>query len=287
MTATGKLEVKHFALAFVLTAITLGATGLAVADDLLTRARAGAPFRIGFSNERPWAFPDESGKAAGLMNVVAINTLKAMGITNIEPVIVEWNALIPGLQAGRYDMITGGMYVLKTRCDSIVFSDPVIRMGDVFGVPKGNPKKIETFEDLKNQNSVLVTTAGNNTVEVAKKVGISDDRIMQVPGPTEMLAAVLSNRADAAGTNFFSIKALVDQSDGKLEITDLNKMPEWTLNWAAMGFREEDKSFIEEYDRFQKKYVGSAEMMSLVADYGYTKDNLPGNVSTDWLCKNR
>lgn len=287
MTATGKLGVKHFALAVVLTAMTLGTTGLAVADDLLTRAQAGAPFRIGFSNERPWAFPDESGKAAGLMNVVAINTLKAMGITNIEPVVVEWNSLIPGLQAGRYDMITGGMYVLKTRCDSIVFSDPVIRMGDVFGVPKGNPKKIETFEDIKNSNSVLVTTAGNNTVEVAKKVGISDDHIMQVPGPTEMLAAVLSNRADAAGTNYFSIKALVDQSTGKLEITDLNKMPEWTLNWSAMGFREEDNSFVDEYNKFQKKYLGSSEMLTSVAEYGYTKDNLPGNTSTEWLCKNR
>jgi polar amino acid transport system substrate-binding protein len=287
MTASAKVELKKFALIIILNLITLSSASIAYSRDLLADARAGEPFRIGFANEHPWAFPDENGNAAGLMNVIAINVLKEMGITNIQPVVVEWNGLIPGLQANRYDMITGGMYVMKSRCENVSFASPVIKIGDVFAVVKGNPKKIATFDDVKSSGAILVTTAGNNTVEVAKGVGIANENIMQVPGLTEIMAAVVSGRADVASSNYFSMKTIVDNSKGKLELTDLNKMPEWTLNWSAMAFRQKDKSFIEEYNKAQLDYIGSEAMLSSVAKYGYTKGLLPGDTEIDWICANR
>ena len=49
------------------------------------------------------------------------------------------------LNANRSDMITGGMYILKSRCENIDFSDPIGVFGDAMLVPKGNPKNINNY----------------------------------------------------------------------------------------------------------------------------------------------
>ena len=63
-----------------------------------------------------------------------------MGINEVDTSVNEWAGLIPGLNAGRYDIITGGMYILKSRCENIDFSDPIGYFGDAMMVPAGNPK---------------------------------------------------------------------------------------------------------------------------------------------------
>lgn len=261
--------------------------GPASAETMLEKAQAGKTIRIGFANEQPWAYPGESNKPLGFVNTIVLGTLKAMGVENIEPVVTDWGGLIPGLKANRYDIITGGMYILKSRCENVDFSDPIGVFGDVFVVAKGNPKGIQTYVDIKNNGAILVTGAGYNIVEVAKKQGIPEANVMQVPGPTEMLAALLAGRADAVGTNFFGGRVLADKSAGKAELTDPDKLPVWTKNWVGIGFRKSDTDFLKAYNKAQGEYVGSDAMLAAVAEYGYTKSQLPGDATTAFACANR
>lgn len=257
------------------------------AQDLLERAKAGEPVRIGFANEVPWAYPGPDNKPLGFVNAHVMGVLKAMGITNVEPVVTEWGGLIPGLNADRFDIVTGGMFILKSRCENMAFSDPMGVFGDAFIVPKGNPKNIQTYKDIMDQDGILVTGAGYNIVEAAKKVGIEDDNIMQVPGPTEILAAVKAQRADAGGVNYFTGVNLVKQNKDAIEVTDPNKLPDWTRNWVGIGFRKNDTAFLEAFNKAQKDYLGSEAMLGAVSEYGYTKDQLPGDVTTEWVCAHR
>lgn len=210
-----------------------------------------------------------------------------MGYTNIEPVVTDWGGLIPGLKAGRYDMITGGMYILNSRCKNVSFSEPVAAAGDAFLVPAGNPKGINNYSDIMKTSSILVTGAGYNTVEAAHRVGITDDKLMQVPGPSEMLAAVKAGRADAAVLTYFEASHLADASNGELELGDLAKMPEWSKNYAGIGFRHEDKDFLAKFNEALTAYVGTDKMLAAVSDHEYTKDHLPGDVTAEWVCENR
>ena len=66
--------------------------------------------------------------------------LEEMGITEHETKVFEWSGLIPGINANRSDMVTGGMYILKSRCENMDFSDPIGVFGDAMLVTKGNPK---------------------------------------------------------------------------------------------------------------------------------------------------
>jgi len=259
----------------------------AIAGTLADRIAAGEPIRLGFANEVPWSFPDEDGNPTGFVNAHTVGVLNAMGIDNIEPVVTDWSALIPALKAGRLDAITGGMYILGSRCENIAFSEPMAAVGDAFIVAPGNPKGINNYEDLKSTGAIFVTGAGYNTVEAAKREGVADANVMQVPGPTEILAAVKAGRADAGGVTYFTAVNLVKEAGGAIDISDVTKLPEWTQNWVGIGFRKEDQDFIDQFNAAQAGYIGTDAMLAAVAEFGYSKGTLPGDKTTEWVCANR
>ncbi|MBI1218141.1 MAG: ectoine/hydroxyectoine ABC transporter substrate-binding protein EhuB [Rhodobacteraceae bacterium] len=268
--------------------VALGASVVAAfAGPLTDRIKAGEAIRIGFANEIPFAYPGPDGSPKGFVNAEVLGVLKSMGYTKIEPVQTDWGGLIPGLQAGRFDIITGGMNILKSRCENIAFSEPMARIGDAFLVAKGNPKGLNTYADIKTKGAVMVTGAGYSNIEAAKAAGVTEANIMQVPGPTEILAAVKAGRADAGAGTYFTVKQLADSTDGALDVSDPNAMPESSMNWAGIGFRKDDQDFVDAFNAAQKSYLGSPEMMDAVKAYGYGEASLPGDKTTAWVCANR
>ena len=128
---------KRLLLETVLAAALTACVGAsAMAGDLLAKANAGEAVRIGFANEVPWAYPGDGDAPKGFVNSIALGVLDKMGITNIEPVVTDWGGLIPGLNANRFDVITGGMYILGSRCENVDFSEPIGVFGDAFIVAK-------------------------------------------------------------------------------------------------------------------------------------------------------
>jgi len=270
-----------------ITALAIGASiGTAFAGPLMDRAKEGKSIRIGFANEVPLAYPGPSGEPEGFVNVYVINLLKKMGYTSIEPVQMDWAGLIPGLQANRFDMITGGMYILKKRCESVMFSEPMAEVSDVFIVPKGNPKGIENYADLASKGGVVAVCPGCNTIADAKAAGVSADNILALPQMEDMLAAVTSNRADVAAGPYFTMQNFMENSQGAVDITDQAKMPESSKNWSSIVFRKDDADFVDAFNEAQKSYLGSPEMLEAVASYGYTEAHIPSR-STDWICEHR
>ncbi|WP_298855094.1 transporter substrate-binding domain-containing protein [uncultured Ruegeria sp.] len=261
-------------------------TVAAFAGPLQDRIDAGETIRIGFANIPLWGYPDEAGNADGFTNDIAIETLAKMGLTNVEPVVTDWGGLIPGLKAERFDLITGGMYILNSRCENVSFSEPVAKSGDGVLVAAGNPKNIHNYSDILDGGHIMVTGAGYNTVEAAKKVGIDDAHLMQVPGPTEMVAALKAGRADAAILTYFEASHLADDHE-EIELGDASKMPDWSMNFAAIGFRHEDQDFLAKFNEALAGYIGTDEMMAKVADHEYTENHLPGDTTAEWTCANR
>lgn len=274
-------------LALVLVLALVGLVTVAHADSIYDRINSGKTIRLGFATEIPWAYPGDNQEPLGFVNAITLGILKTMGYTNIEPVVTEWGGLIPGLKANRFDIITGGMYILKSRCENVNFSEPIGLFGECFIVPKGNPKGIESYQDIKEKGATIVTGAGYSTIENAKKEGVPASHIMTVPGNTEILAAVKAGRADAGGVTYFSALHLSKESGGAVEPTDPTKNPQWTFNWVGIGFRKSDTEFLAAFNKALKKYIGSDEMMKAVEQYGYGSSQLPGDVTTAYVCENR
>jgi polar amino acid transport system substrate-binding protein len=257
-----------------------------VAGPLQDRIDDGKTIRIGFANEVPWAYPGEGNKPLGFVNAHVLGVLKEMGYENIEPVVTDWGGLIPGLQANRFDIITGGMYILKTRCENVTFSEPMAKVSDAFIVQKGNPEGVSSYKDILNKGVTMVTGAGFNTVEAAIKEGVPENKIMQVPGPTEILAAVKAGRAAAGAVTFFTGQSMVAENP-EIELTDPGALPEWTQNWVGIAFHHDDADFTAKFNEAQAKYLGSKAMLAAVAEYGYDEKVLPKGETTEWVCANR
>ncbi|OPL12540.1 MAG: ectoine/hydroxyectoine ABC transporter substrate-binding protein EhuB [delta proteobacterium MLS_D] len=257
------------------------------ADSIFDRINDGEPIRLGFAHEIPWAYPGDNQKPLGFVNAITLGILEQMGYTDIEPVVTEWGGLIPGLKASRFDIITGGMYITKSRCENVNFSEPVGVFGECFIVPKGNPKGLHSYQDIKEKNAILVSGAGYTTIENAKKEDVPEGNLMVVPGNTEILAAVKSGRADAGGLTYFSALHLSRESGGAVEATDPRKNPKWTFNWVGIGFRKTDTEFMKAFNEALQDYIGSDAMLEAVEQYGYTESQLPGDIATSWVCENR
>jgi len=262
-------------------------SGVAGAGPLMDRIDSGETIRLGFANEIPWAYPGDNNKPLGFANAITIGILTEMGYENLEPVVTDWGGLIPGLKANRFDIITGGMYILKSRCENVSFSEPIGIFGDAFIVAKGNPKGLQNYQDIKKTGAVFVTGAGFNTVEAAKAEGVPESKIMQVPGMSEILAAVKSGRADAGGVTYFSALELVKEAGDAIEVTNPSALPEKYLNWVGIGFRKGDADFLKKFNAALKSYIGSEKMLKAVEQYGYGKNQLPGDMKTEWVCTNR
>ena len=259
------------------------------AKTLSERLADGHKLRLGFGTAVPWAYAGDGGEALGFVNMIALTVLEEMGITEHETKVFEWSGLIPGLNADRADMITGGMYILKSRCANMDFSDPIGVFGDAMLVPKGNPKNINNYADVIKTGAKLVTGTGFNTVEAAKKYGVPDSQMLLVEGEVGILAAMKAGRADVAVQTFFGAKEHEKKTNGKFEVTDPKLMPKETLNVVGIGFRKTDDKFREAFNAALAKVMANpGKMLKRAGEYGYDKAQLPPpDMSTEWACSTK
>ena len=249
----------------------------------------GHKLRLGFGTAVPWAYAGDNGEALGFVNMIALTVLEEMGITEHETKVFEWSGLIPGINADRSDMITGGMYILKSRCANIDFSDPIGVFGDAMLVPKGNPKGINNYKDVIRTGAKLVTGTGFNTVEAAKKAGVPDSQMLLVEGEVGILAAMKAGRADAAVQTFFGAKEHEEKTGGAFEVTDPKLMPKETVNVVGIGFRKSDSKFRDAFNVALAKVLANPDkMLERAGKYGYDKAQLPpADMSTEWACSTK
>jgi len=259
------------------------------AKTLTERLADGHKLRLGFGTAVPWAYAGDNGEALGFVNMIALTVLEEMGITEHETKVFEWSGLIPGINADRSDMITGGMYILKSRCANINFSDPIGVFGDAMLVPKGNPKGINNYEDVIRTGAKLVTGIGFNTVEAAKKYGVPDSQMLLVEGEVGILAAMKAGRGDVAVQTFFGAKEHEKNSNGMFEVTDPKLMPKETLNVVGIGFRKSDEKFREAFNAALAKVMANPDkMLERAGKYGYDRAQLPPpDMTTEWACSTK
>jgi len=259
------------------------------AKTLTERLKEGHKIRLGFGTSVPWAMAGDNGEPLGFVNMIALTVLEEMGITEYETKVFEWSGLIPGINANRSDMVTGGMYILKSRCANMNFSDPIGVFGDAMLVPKGNPKGINNYADVVRTGAKLVTGAGFNTVEAAKKYGVPESQMMLVEGEVGILAAMKAGRADVAVQTFFGAKEHEAKTNGAFEVTDPKLMPKETLNVVGIGFRKTDVEFKDNFNKALAKVLANPEkMLERAGKYGYDRAQLPPpEMSTEWACSTK
>jgi polar amino acid transport system substrate-binding protein len=263
-------------------------------EDLptLDRMRARGTARIGFANEAPYAYLDpESGRLTGEAPEVARVILGGLGIDRVEGVLTEFGALIPGLRAGRFDLVAAGMYVTPERCREAAFSNPTYGIGEALVVRAGNPLGLHAYADIAAHESA---TLGVVTGAIERRYALASDipeaRIAVFPDAPSALEAVSAGRVDAYGGTSLTVRDLLAKADDpRLEraqpFTDPIVDGRTVRGYGAFVFRRADEALRVAFDRALADFVGTEAHLALVAPFGFARENLPGDVTADALCR--
>ncbi|MDF3843229.1 ectoine/hydroxyectoine ABC transporter substrate-binding protein EhuB [Pseudomonas citronellolis] len=282
--STAPLSLHRLGLACTLLA-GLAASFASQAETTLERIQSTGTVRIGYANEAPFAYTETSGKVTGESPEIATKVFTAMGVKKVEPVLTEWGALIPGLRAGRFDVIAAGMYITPPRCQQVIFTDPHYQIPDTLLVTRGNPKNLHSYADVaKNPDVRLAIMSGTAELGYARAEGVSDEQIVQVPDTTAQLQAVRAGRADASVGTALTMKGLAAKGGDSVEaIADFKDDPAH-IGYGALAFRPEDKDLRDAVNQQLKKWLGSDEHLQTVKPFGFDKSNLTDKSAAE-LCK--
>jgi polar amino acid transport system substrate-binding protein len=262
--------------------------GGAHAETTLEKAKAAGYIRIGFANEAPFGFATPDGKLTGEAPEVAKAVLKKMGIAEVDGVLTEFGSLIPGLKAGRFDIIAAGMFINPKRCAEINFSEPSYGIGQAMLVTKGNPKGVKDYSSfVESKDLKLAVMAGAVEAGYAKDAGVAEDQIVSLPDQSSLVAAVQSGRADAAALTALSIADMAKKADGVESTKPFGEVAGKSVKGhGGFGFRKEDTDLLEAFNKELASFIGSPEHLALVEPLGFGQDYLP-NKTTEELCEGK
>jgi polar amino acid transport system substrate-binding protein len=246
--------------------------------------------RVGYANEAPFAYRETaSGTLTGEAPEIARVVLSRMEVESIDGVLTEFGSLIPGLQAGRYDLIAAGMYIQPERCEQVALSNPTYSIGEALVVQAGNPQGLHAYEDLRDQSEATIgVVAGAIERAYARAVDIPEDRIVTFPDAPSALASVRIGRVSAyAGTELTVQNLLAKDSTGleqALPFRDPVIDGKTVRGYGAFAFRKADRELLDAFNRQLSTFIGTDAHLSLVAPFGFTRAQLPGTVTADELC---
>ncbi|MBB6283538.1 ectoine/hydroxyectoine ABC transporter substrate-binding protein EhuB [Geobacillus subterraneus] len=257
-------------------------------DTLETLKKKGVVY-VGFANEKPYAY-EENGELKGEAVDIAKEIFKQLGIEKVEGRLAEFNELIPGLNAGKFDVITAGMAILPNRCEKVDFAEPEYQVGDALVVKKGNPKNLHSYEDIAKQPDIKIAVmSASMEVDYLKQSGVKEEQIVLVPDIPAVIDAVKTGRADAAtGTQLTMKSALQSAGQDELELVSDFQQPdvEGIPSYGAAVFRQDDDQLREAYNKELQKLKDSGKLLEILQKNGFGEENLPGDMTTAQLCGN-
>ncbi|KGM09552.1 transporter substrate-binding domain-containing protein [Cellulomonas bogoriensis] len=254
----------------------------------LQAAQSAGSITVGFAGEAPYSFEDENGELTGATVALHREIFAELGIPEINGQQAEFGQLIPGLTAGRFDVISAGMSILPARCEQAAFSEPEFMYTTALMVPEGNPEGLTDLSSAVEADGLTIATmSGAIETDYAESLGLDS---MQVGGPQDGMDAVAGGRADAFALTGISLNWMADNNPGSgVEVTEsfvqeIDGVPQ--VGAGGTVFRQDDGDLLEAYNEVLAEIVADEERyLSIVGEFGFTAEERPtGDLTTADLC---
>ncbi len=268
-----------------------GGDGGTATGSVLERARQQGYIRIGFANEAPYGFASETGEVTGEAPEVAKAIFAELGIPEVQGSVTTFSSLIPGLTAGRFDVIAAGMFINPDRCGQILFSDPDYCIPQALGVQAGNPMGLNSYEDVADSDARLGVLAGGVEEGYARDLGVPEDRITVFDEAPSLAEGLQAGRVDAIAATSLSIRAQLDRlADSNLEMTagftpEIDGVPQ--RGCGGFGFRKDDQELRDAFNDVLVEMKGSNAIVPITEQFGFgeTEISAAADVTVDDLCE--
>lgn len=189
----------------------------AASGDLFEEIRARGSIVVAMEGTwAPWTYHDENDTLVGFDVEVAQGIAQRIGV-EAEFVEGEWDGLLAGLEAGRYDIMVNGVDVTPERSEKYGFSTPYAYNRTAV-IVRAEDDRIQSMEDLEGMETA--NTISSTYAEVAERYGAN---VTGVDDLNQTMELLLSGRIDAtlnAEVTFYDYLAAHPEAAIKIAVID-------------------------------------------------------------------
>jgi len=228
--------------------------------------------RIAIANEPPFTAVNPDGTVSGAAPDVARAVFKKLGVEELVATISEYGAMIPGLQAGRFDVVTAGLFMKPERCRAVAYSEPILCDAEAFAVKKGNPLNLTSFAAVAANSEARIGAPGGGTEErLALEAGVPRNRVIVVPDGQSGIKMLQDGRIDAYALPVLSIHDLLQKAnDPNLEsVAPVDDSP---IYCDGAAFRMQDTELRDAFNEVLAEMKESGEFASIIEPYGFSAE---------------
>lgn len=235
----------------------------------------------------------DSGELQGAAIDIATAVFNEMGVEEIDGRLTDWAELIPGVQAGQFDVITAGMAILPDRCETALFAEPEMQYGEGLVVAEGNPLEIYSYADIADNPDVTVALmSGTTQFDFLEQEGVDiDNQVLSVADIPGQLAAVQSGNADVTAATEATLRAAYESLGSEdVEIVEDFEQPdiEGIPSYGAAAFALEDEDLRDAYNEALATLIEDGTIDEILDNAeGFTSDSNRvgvGEMTTQELC---
>ncbi|EPF00181.1 ABC transporter substrate-binding protein [Rhizobium grahamii] len=240
---------------FLAAAALLAATHLASAEDTIRIATEGA--------YPPFNYVESDGSLKGL-DVDMANALCEEMKAKCTIVAQDWDGIIPGLLAKKYDAIIASMSITDERKKQIDFTNKYYTTPLAVAVPKDSPLKGVTVNDMKGKTvgAQASTTQADYTSDVYAKGGAE---AKLYPTQDEAVSDLQNGRLDALISDKFVVVDWLNKA-GKDCCKLLGDVP-GTETQAGIGIRQGETELKERFNKAIDALVANGKYKEITKKY--------------------
>ena len=165
----------------------------------------------------PYSYHDESGELVGYDVEVAEAVAEKLGV-KVEFVETEWDSMIAGLDAARFDTIANQVGITDERKEKYIFSNPYTYIYGALITKQGN-SEIKDFSDLSGKKSANSLTS--NWADLARENGAE---VVGVDGFAQAIELLTAGRVDATlNDNLVFLDYIKQHPDAPIQVATLSQ----------------------------------------------------------------
>ena len=244
-------------------------SGEAEIDDQLAAIQKAGKLVVGIEGTYPpFNYVDEaSGEYMGYDVDVAKAVAEYLGV-EAEFVMAEWDALLVGIDAGRWDTVIADVTATDERREKYDFSDPYLYTGRQVVVKKGNEVNMHSLDDIKGKK-----VATNTTNSWASKLEDLGATIVPIDNTDQCASAVINGSADfCMFNNIVMSEYLKNHPEAELEVAFVI---ETDVNEVSIPVRKGETRLLEQYNAALTQLRESGKLKELSEKWFY--DDLTNN----------
>lgn len=226
-------------------------------DDTNTDANAQKTLTMATNAEFPPYEYKEGDKVVGIDAEVAQAIADKLGM-KLEIVDTKFDAIIPGVQSGKYDMGMAGMTVTPEREQSVAFSDSYATGIQSIIVKQGSD--IKSVDDLSEKTKIGVQLG--TTGDIYAKDDFGDEAVQEYDKGADAVQALLAGKIDCVIIDNEPAKSFVAANEG-LEILKTSYAEED----YAICFKKDNTELQKKVNDALKELIADGTLQKIVNKY--------------------